>query len=73
MLSNQPAYTILETCELARVSRGTVYAEIKAKRLCARKIGARTVILEEDLAQWLRNLKPLGADNTPPSEAEVAQ
>ena len=50
------AYTIDESCAAARVGRTTLYEEIAAGRLIARKVGRRTVILRSDLESWLAQL-----------------
>jgi hypothetical protein len=38
------------------ISRRTVYEEISAGRLIARKVGARTIITREDAAAWRQAL-----------------
>jgi excisionase family DNA binding protein len=38
------------------IGRGTVFSEIKAGRLVARKIGKRTLISIADGRQWLESL-----------------
>ncbi len=50
------AYTIDESREAARVGRTTIYQEIAAGRLIARKVGRRTIILHDDLKSWLARL-----------------
>ncbi len=50
------AYTIEEFCLVAKVGRTTVYKEIAAGRLIARKVGRRTIILPSDSQSWLANL-----------------
>ncbi len=50
------AYTIDESREAARVGRTTIYQEIAAGRLIARKVGRRTIILRDDLESWLARL-----------------
>ena len=57
--SNQPeklAYSILEFCEVASLKRSTVYEEIKAGKLIARKARGRTIILPTDGKNYLRDL-----------------
>src|SRR5689334_12402159 len=44
------------------ISRSKLYAEIKAGRLIARKVGDRTVILAEDGRAWRENLPKVEAD-----------
>jgi hypothetical protein len=41
------------------ISRSQAYEEIKAGRLKARKVGARTIITDEDAADWRRALPVL--------------
>ncbi len=50
------AYTIDESRKAARVGRTTIYQEIAAGRLIARKVGRRTIILHDDLKSWLARL-----------------
>jgi hypothetical protein len=47
------AYTIAELDERGPVCKSTLYAEIKAGRLVARKIGRRTIILDSDWRAFL--------------------
>lgn len=48
--------TINEACELADVSRGTLYKYLRSGALRARKLGTKTVILRTDLQIWLEAL-----------------
>lgn len=50
------AYSVSEFSRVFSVGRSTVFAEIAAGRLRARKIGTRTVIAHEDAMAWLRSL-----------------
>jgi|HubBroStandDraft_6_1064221.scaffolds.fasta_scaffold825512_1 excisionase family DNA binding protein len=43
------------------LGRTTVFAEIKARRLVARKVGKRTIITRDDEKAWLESL-PMAAD-----------
>lgn len=52
------AYSIPEAASIADAGRTTIYRAISAGELVARKRGRRTVILSDDLAAWLRGLKP---------------
>ena len=56
--SERLAYSILEFCEVASLKRSTVYEEIKAGRLIARKARGRTIILSADGNNYLLSLPP---------------
>lgn len=53
------------------ISRAQAYIEIRDGRLIARKIGARTVITDEDAAAWRHDLPkmPAGAAQSENTEA----
>ncbi|HEX4407374.1 MAG TPA: helix-turn-helix domain-containing protein [Xanthobacteraceae bacterium] len=57
------AYTIRQACSLAGIGRTTIYAEIKSGRLRARKIGRRTLILSDELMDYLRRLPDQQGDD----------
>jgi excisionase family DNA binding protein len=52
-------WSIVDAARTANVGRSTVYEEIKAGRLVARKMGRRTIILDQDLQAWLSTLPTL--------------
>jgi excisionase family DNA binding protein len=52
-------WSIVDAARSANVGRSTVYEEIKAGRLVARKMGRRTIILDQDLQAWLSTLPTL--------------
>ena len=54
MANEKLAYSVIEAANAAGVGRTTIYAEISASRLIARKIRRRTVILRGDLDSWLK-------------------
>jgi excisionase family DNA binding protein len=54
------AHTIEDAAWLVKCGRTTIYAAIKAGALKARKIGRRTIILDEDLRGWLASLPTRG-------------
>lgn len=53
------AFTIAQAAKLAGVGRSTLYSELGAGKLIARKMGRRTIILAVDLSQWLSQLPTL--------------
>jgi predicted DNA-binding transcriptional regulator AlpA len=50
------ARSINQTAADSGTSRATIYREIKARRLRAKKIGDRTIILPDDFDAWLQSL-----------------
>lgn len=50
------AYTINETIQEIGIGRTKLYQLIKAGELTPRKIGKKTIILSDDLQEFLRNL-----------------
>ena len=55
------AFSIAEACAVARAGRTAIYQAIKDGDLVARKRGRRTIILSDDLRQWLDRLPPVAA------------
>jgi len=55
------AYRVEDFAFAAGIGRTTVYAEIAAGRLKARKVGKRTLILDEDGRAFLSSLPELQA------------
>jgi excisionase family DNA binding protein len=53
------AFTIKEACREIGIGRTKLYQEIAAGRLTVRKANKRTVILAEDLQQYLKSLPVL--------------
>jgi len=53
------ALTIPEACEVARASRTSLYNAIGRGELQARKRGRRTLVLVDDLRDWIGNLPKL--------------
>lgn len=51
--------TIAQTAESVGVCKQTIYNEINAGRLIARKMGSRTIILNDDRHAWLAALPTL--------------
>jgi hypothetical protein len=56
------AYTIPEVTEVTGIGRTSIYEEIAAGRLVARKRGSSTIILAEDLAAYLAGLPVVGKE-----------
>jgi hypothetical protein len=50
------AFSIEEAVAASGIGRTSIFEEIKAGRLVARKCGRRTLILKHDLALWLDGL-----------------
>jgi excisionase family DNA binding protein len=55
------AYSVPEVCEIANAGRTSIYEAINTGALRAVKRGRRTLILEEDLRQWLQSLPQIKA------------
>jgi excisionase family DNA binding protein len=53
------ALTIIEACQVAGISRTSLYAAIGRGELAARKSGRRTLVLVDDLKEWISSLPPL--------------
>jgi excisionase family DNA binding protein len=56
-------FSVEEAASASNCGRTTIFQEIREGRLKARKIGRRTIILDEDLRAWLAALrvrKPAG-------------
>jgi len=66
------ALNIPEAAEASNTCKSTIYEEIAAGRLIARKRGSRTIILAEDLQHWLRQLPTMKTADVTPEQSEVA-
>lgn len=53
---DKQAFGIKELTVIVGIGRTALFAEIKAGRLIARKVGRRTVVLGTDLQRWLAHL-----------------
>jgi excisionase family DNA binding protein len=66
MTTSQPqtigraAHSIAECCALTGIGRDTIYGAIRAGKLVARKLGRRTLIMDEDLRCFLKDLPKAG-------------
>jgi excisionase family DNA binding protein len=49
-------FTINEACDIAKSGRSAIYDAIKCGALRARKRGRKTLILAEDLENWVKAL-----------------
>ena len=56
------AHSVGSAAAIAGIGRSTLYAAIRDRRLVARKIGRRTIILVSDLQNWLQSLPVATAD-----------
>lgn len=55
-LPDKLAFEVNEFCRLFSIGRTTFYEEVKARRLTVRKIGSKTIILADDVRQWMADL-----------------
>ena len=49
-------FSVNEFCQWAGIGRTAVYAELKAGRLSAKKLGRRTIIPKGEAERWLASL-----------------
>jgi hypothetical protein len=63
VLSKRLSYSVNRLAKECDVGRSSIYEEIGAQRLIARKIGRRTIIRRSDAIRWLRSLPILGQDH----------
>ncbi|MCC6597495.1 MAG: helix-turn-helix domain-containing protein [Alphaproteobacteria bacterium] len=56
------AYSIDAAAKASHTGRTKLYAEIKAGRLRAIKLGKRTLVTAEALSEWLNSLPAIGED-----------
>jgi hypothetical protein len=55
-MNTKPAYTVEELLSFHPGGRTALFGEIKAGKLMARKLGARTIILHSDYLAYLDSL-----------------
>jgi hypothetical protein len=60
--SLSPALSIDQALEIFPASKSVLFRDIRDGRLKARKLGARTIILREDLDAYLRALPVVEAE-----------
>jgi hypothetical protein len=51
-------FSVNDFCHWAGIGRTAAYAEMKAGRLSAKKVGRRTIILRSEAERWLTSLPP---------------
>jgi excisionase family DNA binding protein len=55
-MSTPIAYTVKEACAVSRTGKTTLYGAIRRRDLVARKLGKKTLILEDDLRHRIEQL-----------------
>jgi excisionase family DNA binding protein len=63
-MQNQIALKISEVCAASRIGRTRVYDAIKRGELRARKHGKSTLILHDDMIEWLNALPTVAPKST---------
>lgn len=71
MNTGQLGYTIAEAVKATGIGRTTIYADLKAGRLAARKRGKRTIILADDLRAYLASLPPQAGGCVTPCPKQI--
>lgn len=54
------AHSVDETVQISGTSRTSVYEAIRSGELKAKKLGRRTLVLDDDLRAWLASLPSFG-------------
>jgi excisionase family DNA binding protein len=76
MNSPRRLLSIPEFCDRYSTGRTLTFAEIKARRLAAVKVGRKTLIPEDAAEKWLRSLpaaRPVSLHNHPTDKAEKGE
>jgi excisionase family DNA binding protein len=55
-LIDDGGFTVKEFCARYKISRTTFYEELNAKRLRAKKVGSKTIVLFDDARAWAKSL-----------------
>ncbi len=55
-MSTPIAHTVKEACAVSRTGKTTLYGAIRRGDLVARKLGKKTLILDDDLRRWIEQL-----------------
>ena len=63
-MSQRIAYGMDEAAETAGIGLTKLREEIAARRLRARKVGSRTIIMRDDLVDWAARLPEIHDANT---------
>jgi excisionase family DNA binding protein len=71
-MENRLAVSVAEAAEMVGVSKRTVEGYIRMRRLPARKVGRRTVVLVRDLERFLRRDQPPASPAKPRPASEIA-
>lgn len=61
-------YSIKELMQYTGFSRQLIYAEINDRKLMARRVRARTIVLADEANVWLKGAPPIKADDAPDEE-----
>ncbi len=62
-------FTVNEACDITKSGRSAIYDAIKSGALRARKRGRKTLILAEDLENWVKALPDMLTESVSPASA----
>jgi hypothetical protein len=63
-MENPEAFTVNDFCRKFRIGRDKFYDEVRDRRLRARKVGKKTVVLKSDAETWTASLPSLDLSAT---------